>query len=814
MLGIFWRFVQGMEDPPPPFPGGEDYPPGSYGGGGPPMARIPMKSSMFLWKKYKKEDVDAYQNRVEAQMNILNNDRARMADRLNQLETELELWKANVYNKGQNAEATTEYTKQILKTREERVRCDFEKELIRMNDALNNVLVENDQQKILSANQRQEIKELETRNTELRIDFEKMKFERDYLKEANELLRETSEEFDGVDDEDEEQEDPPVQDLANPFYELFSSEDIFPSQREFGQKIVSKLVEKETVHALVYAPTQAGKTGSALCVAYYSQHPMFAQDMNVPSENIFLITGLSATSWSAQTQSRFPEFMSSNILHLQDVMKFKPPEKDVLILIDEMHIASKKDQTLYKFMKSTRFSSYDYCIRNNIKFVHISATPEGAWHSILPRHRAVIPMIPEKDSGYIGVKELIAAKQVKQCRNLITQNSQKLPTEDTISNIEELVGKVLSYDEPKYHIIRCPCPMKPRSPKKEKTGKHAVPVTPEPAEQQELRVPPTSFLAEDVQDEPHEIMGLQMVIANIKWVCKEIMDLDDDVFVYEENPKIEVIQKMLDEVKPRKHILIFIKNGAKCAVTFNKLHLGVLYDRFTAQSKQAVQMRFYSRSYEPRDYDEAEPTEIVFSHIEKFKNIKYVDGEYFCVQPHQWLRQNLVSKKGPNQGRKFVSCKAGNVWAWVDELEAIVNQVKLSAKDVNKFDISKTAVKQGTARESFVVQSLLGRATGYPKSAEERSAMENTVIFTDLMYVKSYIRDTYIEFESMSPSLGSAYPHVDRYMDDEEEFSDEESVDYPDEDTPPQDIGVKTVEQGRSVEQQENDQDVRRGSLF
>lgn len=774
------------------------------------FARIAMKSSMFFWKKYKKEDVEAYQNRVETQMSILNDDRTRMADRLNQLEGELELWKSNVYNKGQDAEMKTEYTKQIMKTREERLRGDFEKELLRVNNELNNILLENDQRKVLNANQKEQIKELDAMKTKLQVEYEFMKQENERLQQENKLLRDSLKDFEPTANDEEVDEEDEFDDVENPFYELFWSDDIFPTQREFGENIVSKLVDKQIVHALVYAPTQAGKTGAALSVAYFSQDPRFAKDLKIPPENIFLLTGLSATSWSAQTQSRFPEFMSSKILHLQDVMKFTPPKKDVLILIDEMHIACKKDQTLHKFMKSSNFSSYDYCMENNIKFVHISATPEGAWHSILPGHRAVIPMIPKKDSGYIGVKTLIATNQVKQCRNLITQNSGGIPTEDTISNIQELVQRIRSYDEPKFHIIRCPCPpTKSRTPKKEKQEAGGGLETPDAEKKEEQEPPLTADIADDVEDEPQEIKGLQMVVRNIQWVCKEIMGMEDDFFVYEENPSIEVIQKMLGEIKPRKHILIFIKNGGKCAVTFNKLHLGVLYDRYTTQSKDAIQMRFFSRNQVPSYVSET--TEIVLSQVdedvESFKNIKYKNGEYYCIDPEQWM-QRRVTKKGRNAGRSYVVCFKGgkrHCFAFVDELDAAVNKIKLAAaREVDEFSISKTAVKNGTARESFVVQSLLGRATGYPKSAEERSAMEKTTIYTDLFYVRSYIRDTYKEFEKVSPSLGSAYPHVGRYMDDSDEEED------PDEDTLLSEIGRS----GAAAEEQEHGGDVRRGPLF
>ena len=143
-----------------------------------------------------------------------------------------------------------------------------------------------------------------------------------------------------------------LQEGANPFYDLFIR-DSKQQQRETALSVVKELQEK--VHVLLYAPTQSGKTGTMLSTAFFSQ--MSCYDLNIDAKNIYVITGLSSTEWKVQTQKRFPALVHANILHGPNLYvtpdKYGKPrgeqliekldgQKNVLIMIDEMHMREKR----------------------------------------------------------------------------------------------------------------------------------------------------------------------------------------------------------------------------------------------------------------------------------------------------------------------------------------------------------------------------------------------------------------------------------------------------------------------------------------
>ena len=91
--------------------------------------------------------------------------------------------------------------------------------------------------------------------------------------------------------------------MSNPFAEKFKK--TFANQRELGESVVKELCDPKITHILLFAPTQSGKTGSALSAAYFTQHPQYAQILRIPPENIFMLTGMSSNEWKEQTIERF-----------------------------------------------------------------------------------------------------------------------------------------------------------------------------------------------------------------------------------------------------------------------------------------------------------------------------------------------------------------------------------------------------------------------------------------------------------------------------------------------------------------------------
>jgi hypothetical protein len=433
------------------------------------------------------------------------------------------------------------------------------------------------------------------------------------------------------------------------------------------------------VHVLLYAPTQSGKTGTMLSTAFFSQMTIEGKkNLDIDKENIFVITGLSSSEWKRQTAERFPEEMHMNILHGPNLYVTEDKEgnprgeelkkrlrgmKNVLFMIDEMHVAAKKDQILDKFMIEFNYKDPEFCRENNIKFVHVSATPEGSWLSFPHGYSSTTWMRPGKD--YYGLRELVKHNQVRQSFDISQQvydpvTDETKPTPQCIQGIFDIYVEMQKYDEPRYHIIRCNHDYTDRS-----------------------------------QEPAITVQRLKRVMENINFVFEKFLlkkkkegdegDEDGDYDLVDMTEKTEQVQDLLDR-KPYRHTFIFIKDTTKCAVTISKEFLGVVYERWTDNSHVFKQRKYYHRQ---KLNDEGLPT---------------------------WSKENTL----------------------------------------------QTAI----SRESFIVQSLAGRLTGY-RSRELRSAMKQTVVFTDPLYIHSYIRDTYNYYFNMEglSKLVKNYLHVERYMD-------------------------------------------------
>ena len=439
----------------------------------------------------------------------------------------------------------------------------------------------------------------------------------------------------------------------NPFYECFIR-DSKPQQRDTALRIFNEL--KDNVHVLLYAPTQSGKTGTMLSTAFFSQmasHFLHGPQGRICANDIYVITGHSSNEWLDQTNSRFPDWMKNDkekmdgfILHgpnlnngkILDRLAYENSNK--LFLIDEMHIAAKENQLLSTFMKTLSYNNPDFCKKYNIKFVHISATPEGSWLSFPSGYSSKLCMTP--GNAYYGLRDLLRNNQVRQAHDISRQTSPGVPTPSCIKNIFDIYIEMQKYDGPRYPIIRC-------------NRDYTIKQTKQKNER------------------------LKYVVQNINFVFEKLFltrNVDYDII---EKPGVndsEQVQQILER-EPERHTFLFIKDTTKCAVSISKKYLGIAYERWTENSSMVNQRNFYHR-----------------------------------------------------------------------------HSLGLRA------DILQT----GTCRESFIVQSLAGRLTGYC-SQELASAMTQTVVFTDPMYIHSYVRDTYDYFISGNEDNSMCkYHHIKRYM--------------------------------------------------
>jgi len=296
---------------------------------------------------------------------------------------------------------------------------------------------------------------------------------------------------------------------------------IYENQKIIAKKVYDALMadDSEALYTLVIAFTQSGKTGSMLEVVKTA-----INEYITPPRNIFIITGLSSTEWKEQTRNRFPEFMKNNIFHRNDVdgklvMSLRG-KTNVLIIVDEIHMAAKKTQTIAQAFRSCRLDDPEFTLRKNIRIVEYSATPDGVLRDRLCLDTRSKIVVAEPGRGYIGPFELMDRGLVFQAKDLSERN-----------NVIEMYDHIKAkFDTPKYHIIR----IHTRGEKKDS-------------------------------------------------VTQNFMDLEtienfNTINYNHTNTEIHDLNSMLI-VPPAKHTFIFIKDMLRCAKTLDKTNIGIVYER-------------------------------------------------------------------------------------------------------------------------------------------------------------------------------------------------------------------------------------------
>ena len=318
------------------------------------------------------------------------------------------------------------------------------------------------------------------------------------------------------------------------------------NQEETAMAVANTILnDTEVVFQLVKAMTQTGKTGCMLAVIR-SCFTLCGCDIKVNPDNIFIITGISSVDWTEQTRKRFPKALKDNVYHrgeLKKLAKRLAGLNNVVILMDEVHVASKDEMTISKLLEQTGLRDMDYLRENNINFVEFSATPNKVmedmtlWKDYAKQH------IMQPGAGYKGVHHQLENGRVFQAQDLFiaadpdrssmtelkyTERKKLIqPALDTISELKEKI--VGFYHDPRYHVIRLPS-----------GGKF-----------------------DTVMERFKKIFG------------------DDDFYHAPCHSRAtdNDVQGLI-QVPPTKHTLIYIKEHLRCAVTLSpKESIGILYDR-------------------------------------------------------------------------------------------------------------------------------------------------------------------------------------------------------------------------------------------
>lgn len=314
---------------------------------------------------------------------------------------------------------------------------------------------------------------------------------------------------------------------------------IFDNQEIIASQVVSAFKNRKIINIMVVSKTQSGKTGS-MCATIKK----YLEDTNnlIPIENIYIITGLSSCEWKEQTKERMPESMQKRVYHrcelpntFADEIKDK---KNIIIIMDEIQVAAKKGQTIYKTFKCAGILNKQKLYENDIKILEYTATPDGTIYDLMKWNESSTKILAEVGDGYVSSHDLLQLGRVKQFKELCgyDKNSSELDI-DVLDNIKELKTTIDLYTNPLYHIIRT------------KNGQEQI-----------------------------------LTIENFK----KIFDNQCYNFVrYDTESEVEDINETL-KITPTKHTLIFIKELLRCAKTLKKQYIGVLYDRCSKMPDDAT----------------------------------------------------------------------------------------------------------------------------------------------------------------------------------------------------------------------------------
>lgn len=343
---------------------------------------------------------------------------------------------------------------------------------------------------------------------------------------------------------------------------------IYDSQKQFAKTVCDLFNDKKVLYVTSILNTQAGKTGTMISII-----EQYVENHCIPFENIYLITGLSSKSWKKQVKDRFPNILETQIYHrndLKDRVSFELTfKKDVLIIMDEMHIAARKKQTMDIMFEELSFAKRENMYEKNIKVVEFSATPDGVLKDRLQWGESSKVVFGKPGPGYKGIRDFFDENRIFQCKELCGfHNDPKKDTqEEAKCNIRELGNFIINrygIDNPKYHIIRTP------------TGEAS-----------------------------------RVMMNNFKEIYGYNVDYKEHNGITEE----ENINDILD-IEPKKHTCVFIMELCRCADTINKKHVGVLYERNVKIFNDSAQVQGLSGRM--CGYDDMGET-VVFANVPSLK---------------------------------------------------------------------------------------------------------------------------------------------------------------------------------------------------
>jgi len=389
----------------------------------------------------------------------------------------------------------------------------------------------------------------------------------------------------------------------------------FENRTEDLTNILTLVMNKKNTHILIIGRTQDGKT----YVMVKTIHNIINTSL-IPLTNIFIITGLSNKDWVEQMKNRTPEILHSNIYHRQDlktkfVDKIKQIGKNIIINIDEAHIASSFKNTIAQVFKELRLDDKQYLYENNILIIEYTATTNGTIIDLNNTKKDnygfyKLNKLPE----YTGIEDLLNQNRVRECKNLYLpelkevlfnfdkpkKNDNNIDSDndnnkidiDLINDIElsikELAKEYLSnkkiYTDEDIEVLLNEYDI---------DDKYINIIT--TYYNQLIDIYDNIFEIKDVVDtygEPSYVLirtktsYKQSITINL---FKQIFKEDTTNFITYDRESY--ITTDILKIKPSKTTIIFIKEMLRCSITLYKRYISVLYDRYSFKSNDDTSLQ-------------------------------------------------------------------------------------------------------------------------------------------------------------------------------------------------------------------------------
>ena len=317
------------------------------------------------------------------------------------------------------------------------------------------------------------------------------------------------------------------------------------NQLEMATKIRMCFDDRSTLSVSAIAPCQSGKTGAMIALVGESM-----KHHEILLENIFLITGHSSKSWEEQTRTRLPDCLSSRVFHRNNLLAFRSivaTKRNVLIIIDEMHIAAGEQKSLHNLFKSLGFMNSETMRQQDIKIAEFSATPDGVIDSRIKQwgkheHKTVKG---EPGPNYMSLEKYDESGRLREAEDLtgFTRDGCRAVHEKAKENLSDLIVEIQRFygEDYRHHIIRMP--------------QH-----------------------KDAQ---------AMLKANIEECIGNVFEVKTWAEARDEISCLDTFLK----VKPPKHTFILVKEMLRCADTIEKRHLGVVYERYSKNPSDSAQIQ-------------------------------------------------------------------------------------------------------------------------------------------------------------------------------------------------------------------------------